>query len=71
MQIDTRPGKFKYRITIDWTIYDPLVMGRWCWENLGKPNKRWLRKSFIAGGDIWYFYFLEEKDVILFKLRWS
>jgi len=36
---------------------------QWCVETFGAPGKRW----FISNHS---FYFLQEKDAMLFELRW-
>lgn len=36
---------------------------KWCIKSFGLPGKRW----FVSNHS---FYFLQEKDVMLFELRW-
>lgn len=73
MKYSTRPGKFKYRLEIDWNDRDPLVAGRWCWENFGPAGRQWIRRG-IRHRELdytWYFYFINEKDANAFVLKWA
>ena len=63
-------GKDKYHLQND--------MIQWCRDNLGTGG--WRQPSLKLWGDHWgivcafgntTFYFIEEKDAIMFRLRWA
>lgn len=73
MKYSIRQGKFKHRFEIDWNEQDPLLAGRWCWENFGQPTKTWFRRG-IRNAELdytWYFYFVNEKEANAFALKWA
>jgi len=72
MKISRRTGKFKTRVEIDWNYIDPWCAEDWCRENF-KYRDEWISRGIKrAVHDVdWYFYFKNEKDAMMFMLRWA
>jgi hypothetical protein len=67
-----RPGKFKFRVEINWNDYDPYICYKWCERHID-IRKNWFRKD-IRHGDLdytFYFYFKQATDATMFVLKWS
>jgi len=64
---------YKIDLRVDLSDYDPIIL-RWCEEQFGKqwgllnPNGIWTEHLRHVGCREWHFK--NEKDAVLFALRW-
>lgn len=67
--------KFPHKITLhrhDWDIIE-----QWCIDTIGEFDQDWYKlgmdpAAYVIDGDIsTQWFFKDEKDAILFKLRWA
>ena len=55
-----------YIVKLPWS---KNVTGEWMIDHIGEYNETWSMSTEHGASHVWY-YFLNEKDAILFTLRW-
>lgn len=67
--------KFPYKITLYREDWDAIE--QWCFEYIGEFDVTWYKlgvdpAAYVVNGDnSTQWFFKDEKDAILFKLRWA